>query len=136
MALNAKLKDLEAHQQRLEQDLEATPREVAPLIHPNLAELYRRKVADLAEAVHAPASRDEAFELIRSLIDRIVLTPDNDELKIDLQGDLAGILRLCEEGKGNKKPATSVEARAEQIKMVAGAGFVRDPTMLKLRKAV
>ncbi len=129
-ALNARIKALETRQQDLSEAIEVMPQPPQPLLHPNLAELYRRKVADPAVAVDALASRDEAFELVRSLIDRVVLTPDNDELKIDLQGDLAGILAHCEEGNGNKKPAASVEARAEQIKMVAGVGF--EPTTFRL----
>ena len=118
LALNARLKFLEERQQQVSQDLDAGTEKSEPLIHPNLAELYRRKVADLADAIHAPENRDEAFEVIRSLIDRVVLTPTEDALRIDLEGDLAGILSLCD---SSKKPAASVEARAEQIKVVAGA---------------
>jgi hypothetical protein len=40
-------------------------------IHPNLAEVYRQRVAALQDALHAPSSRDEAFDLIRSLIEQI-----------------------------------------------------------------
>jgi site-specific DNA recombinase len=119
-ALNARIKTLEARQQEVSDAIEAAPATSKPLLHPNLAELYRRKVADLATAINAPECRDEAFELIRSLIDRVVLTPDDGQLRVDLQGDLAGILALCEEGARGRKPAASVEARAEQIKVVAG----------------
>ena len=99
LALNARLKALEERQHRLEFDLEAMAMEVEPLLHPNLAELYRQKVANLADAIHAPESRDEAFEVIRSLLDRVVLTPGEDALRIDLEGDLAGILSLCDSSK-------------------------------------
>ena len=43
-------------------------------------------------------------------------------MRIELKGELAGILNLCD---SKKKPAASYEERAEQIKMVAGAGNQR-----------
>jgi site-specific DNA recombinase len=61
--------------------------------------VYRQKVAALHEALAVEGSRDQAFELIRSLVDKVVLTPVNGKLRIDLHGDLAGILRLCQDGK-------------------------------------
>ena len=61
----------------------------------------------------------EAFEIIRSLVDKVILTPVDEELCIDLHGQLAGILQLCDLGK--ERPAASYEERALQIKMVAGA---------------
>ncbi len=90
---------------------------VAPNIHPNLAEVYRRKVAELHEALDDQEIGVEAFELIRSLIDTITLTPQNDHLRPDLRGDPAGILNLCSE---SKKPASNVGDGLKQIKMVAG----------------
>jgi hypothetical protein len=35
---------------------------------------------------------------IRSLIDEIGLVPDDGELRIEIKGELAGILELCQEG--------------------------------------
>ena len=72
-------------------------------------------------------------QLIHGLIDEVRLVPENGGLRIVLSGELAGILSLCD---SKKKPASSYEERAEQIQMVAGAGFIQGPTMLKLRKAV
>lgn len=45
------------------------------LLHPGMAELYRQKVTDLAQALEDPDRRTEAAEAIRGLIDAIVLTP-------------------------------------------------------------
>lgn len=98
-----------------------------PLLHPNLAKLYRDKIESLANALEAPDTQAEAFEIIRSLVDKVVFTPVDGELQIDLHGDLAGILQLCDAGK--KKPATSYEERAQQIKMVAGARNHRELTL-------
>jgi site-specific DNA recombinase len=74
-------------------------------------------VAALYETLADDATRDEAFELIRSLIERVVLMPVGGELRIDLYGELAGILGLCEQ---RKTPGRS-RASAEQVKVVAGA---------------
>ncbi|MBT6986788.1 MAG: hypothetical protein HN956_20710, partial [Rhodospirillaceae bacterium] len=58
----------------LKLDLQTAP-EPAPIFHPNLAELYRRKVEKLHEALNAPDSRTEAAEILRGIIDRIELRP-------------------------------------------------------------
>ena len=91
-----------------------------PLINPNLAKIYRRKVVDLHLALESEELRPEAFEIIRSLIDEIVLTPEDGELRIDLKGNLAAIPTLSE---GSKKPATELRGGLAQLKVVAGAGF-------------
>jgi len=63
-----------------------------PLIHSNLAEVYRRKVSHLHVALAAEDSRAEAAELIRPLVDEVTLMPENGGLRIDLKGELAAIL--------------------------------------------
>jgi hypothetical protein len=50
----------------LQQEVAATE-SPALLIHPNLSEIYRQRVERLHEALNDPTTRDEAFELIRSL---------------------------------------------------------------------
>ncbi len=75
-------------------------------------------VANLNESLQQEETKAEAAEIIRSLVDEIVLVPENGELRIDLKGELAGILSLA---TGNKKPATHVYDGLEQIKVVAGA---------------
>ena len=108
---------LEERKQHLTAKLESAPKE-KPLIHPNLAKLYRRKVADLTEALGSEETRAEAFELIRSLIDGIVLIPEDGALKVELRGDLAGILTLCSQ---SKNPSGLSPEGLEQVKLVAGA---------------
>jgi DNA invertase Pin-like site-specific DNA recombinase len=122
LPLNAKIKDLEAQKAPIQDQL-ASGTVDAPLIHPNLAKLYREKIETLADALEAQDTQAEAFEIIRSLVDKVVLTPVDDELCIDLHGQLAGILQLCDLGK--ERPAASYEERALQIKMVAGARYQR-----------
>jgi site-specific DNA recombinase len=92
-----------------------------------LAEVYRRKITGLHEALEDEVTRDEAMELIRSLIEAIVLVPDQGSLKVEVLGELAAILAY---GEGRKKPGRTDRDIAEQIKMVAGVGF--EPTTFRL----
>ena len=70
-------------------------------------------------------------------VQRIVLTPENGELKIELIGDLAGILTIAvKEGaplrtqKSRPERAAVLSNLASQVEMVAGAGF--EPTTFRL----
>jgi site-specific DNA recombinase len=81
----------------------------------------------LHEALEDEATRDEAMELIRSLIEAIVLIPEQGSLKVEVRGKLAAILAY---GEGRERPGRTDRALAEQIKMVAGVGF--EPTTFRL----
>lgn len=84
---------------------------------PSKAEIYRGKVADLHAALNeGEATRAEATNILRSLIDAIVLTPQDGELKIELRGDLAGVLSVA----ANKKSPSSTDGLVSQVEMVAG----------------
>jgi site-specific DNA recombinase len=62
-------------------------------------------------------TRDEAFELIRLLIAEIRLVPEDDQLLVELRGELAGILALADSKKPGGLSATGL---SQQIKLVAG----------------
>jgi site-specific DNA recombinase len=117
-ALKTELIALEARQAVLNESLSTAATDPEPLIHPSVAELYRRQVASLHEALGDPETHDQAFELIRSLIEQIRLVPDGSALRIELRGELAGILALASESKQARGRETA--SLAEQIKMVAG----------------
>ena len=68
-----RLRELEARQDELNERIAAVPADL-PDIHPSIADVYRRKVARLAEALDHPEDRDAAASAIRGLIERIVLT--------------------------------------------------------------
>lgn len=68
------------------------------LLHPGLADVYRRKVENLTEALNSDGLRDEAAETLRSMIQTVRLLPQDGALAIELVGELAGILAL-----GNEK---------------------------------
>ena len=79
--------------------------------------LYRQKVTTLAQSLEHPETRTEATEALRGLVDAIVITPTNGELKIELKGNLAAMLGATVQSK--RAPET--EALSLQVSMVAGA---------------
>ena len=125
-SLKEELLGLEQRQDELEREIGRAP-EPQPLFHPNLAELYRQKVAALEQALQDPQDGAEAMEMIRSLIERLVLTPEDGMLRIDLTGELAAILSIAQK---DQRPRPEDEARASQVKLVAGAGF--EPATFRL----
>jgi site-specific DNA recombinase len=127
----SKVKDrmiaLEARQKELEEKL-ANSKEEPVLIHPNMGKVYRKQVSDLAKALNDEKGRTEAAELLRGLIDRVIVTPDPDTGKpvVDLEGDLAGILTL---GQTSKNAVSVSEDDVSQLKLVAGARNNQEPTL-------
>jgi site-specific DNA recombinase len=90
-----------------------------PLLHPEMAGLYRQKVTAFVQALEHPETRTEASEALRVLIDAIVLTPDQGGLQIELKGNLAAMLSAATNAK--RSPETG--DLSLQVVMVAGAGF-------------
>ncbi|MGK6317947.1 hypothetical protein [Sphingomonas sp. DT-204] len=68
-------------------------------MHSGIAEIYRREMERLTEALEDPETRLDASEAIRSLIDRIVLHPGNKrgEIHATLHGALMGILDFVQD---------------------------------------
>ena len=95
-----------------------------PLLHPEMAELYRTKVSTLARALERSETRLEATEALRGLVDAIILTPTDGELRIELKGNLAAMLSAATNAK--RSPETGVLSL--QVEMVAGA---RNPMNLE-----
>lgn len=85
---------LQARKEVLQATL-ADKQEAPVYVHPNMAMRYHQEVQRLIASLNHPEHRDESAQLIRKLIERIVLTPNEDRsaLMIDLHGELAGILR-------------------------------------------
>jgi site-specific DNA recombinase len=101
--------NLEAEQDRLRQRL-AEAGAPPPVVHPNIAELLRRKVERLAEALDHPEDRREAADALRTVIAGITLRPgpERGELHATLHGDLGTILGWL----GHKACKPSSETRA------------------------
>jgi len=96
--LQAKLDEFEQRKAMLEAKL-AAALPPAPRLHPNLAEVYRRKVADLQTALADPATQTEALEILRGLIERVVLYPVQKGFEIELIGEIAAMVDLGAQGK-------------------------------------
>ena len=124
--INAKMVLLEQRKKELALFL-VEAEEPPPLLHPSMALQYRKRVQQLYEALQdeEEEKRIEAADILRSLVDKIVLTPVEGKVEIDVQGDLAGILTISAQ---TKNPAGG--AGQSQVKMVAGAGF--EPAAFRL----
>ncbi len=114
----AEIETLERRRAVLQKHLGAKPTEPVRL-HPNLGEIYHRKVEALREALDRDDTRSEAATILRGLIDEIRLTPDDGQLGIYLVGNLAKILDLC----AKKNPGST--GTGLQITLVAEVEFGR-----------
>ncbi|WP_374139576.1 zinc ribbon domain-containing protein, partial [Sphingomonas sp.] len=85
-AINAKLLTLESRKREMQRFL-AEAQEPPPMLHPSMALQYRRRVQQLYDALHGDDEerRIEAAEVLRTLVDTIILTPLNGKLEIDVQ---------------------------------------------------
>ena len=92
-------------------------------MHPNLGEVYRKRVADLQAALADPRLQTEAFELIRSLVERVEVTTGT-ETVIELVGDIAAMVDLAHGPERRKAAPVGAALSATDIrsvKVVAGA---------------
>jgi site-specific DNA recombinase len=73
---------------------------------------------------HDPATKDEAFSIIRTLIEEVRLVPQNGELRVEIRGALAGILALS--SPNNKTARVGTDGFVSVLlPVVAGARFER-----------
>ena len=123
-ALLQRLGELE----REKADLEANRTETEPdpiRLHPNVDRYYVHKVAELRAALNQDASRYEAAEILRTLVDEIRLHPIDGELQIELIGDLATLLGFAKEYDPDKK-SPGPPWRSGSYEMV-GCGSTQPP---------
>ncbi|MBS0967162.1 recombinase family protein [Acetobacter okinawensis] len=131
----AKLKDkigrLEARKEELMALLADAP-QPPPLLHPNMATIYRERITALYENLQNEETNTEAVERLRALVSCIKLIPQDGELAIFLEGDLAAILNFSSNRKSAAvHPDHSVlESFIGQDSLVAGAGF--EPAAFRL----
>jgi site-specific DNA recombinase len=125
-ALLTHLDDLEKRQEALEAELV----DVAPSLielHPNLGDIYRKKVRDL-KAYLAAADDDhraDAYRAIRELIEKVVIIPKGGAYQgynIEIHGQLAALLEVSQCG--------TMRERKSMGALVAGVGF--EPTTFRL----
>jgi site-specific DNA recombinase len=114
--LKDRMADLQNRKDALLKQLEVAD-EPPPLLHPSMADLYRSKVEKLAETLQREDTRLEASEMLRGLIDSIVLTPEKGQLRIELRGNLAAMLAAAQKTK--RSPETG--DLLVPVQLVAGA---------------
>ncbi|WP_373444401.1 recombinase family protein [Ruegeria atlantica] len=124
------LRDLNARKTKLQADLKRIDAFAPVDIHPNVAELYRRKVAELQGLLSDDAARNEAMEAIRGLIERIEVSPGETRghPNVILTGALASVLDFACAPKTTA--ATGDSDDGGRVLMVAGVGF--EPTTFRL----
>ena len=115
----AELNGLGDRKLTIEAELRRVPDDDPAILHPNAAESYRRKVADIHAALRRGdgASR-EAIALIRELVQVIVVRPETTPIGLEVVGDLAALLHREQAGNSDTAP------------VVAGVGF--EPTTFRL----
>ncbi len=119
--LQRRLVGLEARKVELE-GLLKDPAPAPTRLHPNLAELYRRKVSALEAALADPEIRDEALAILRPLIEKVVLHPIEGGFEIELVGEIVAMVALGQNADPPKaKRAALDEAARCSVKVVAGA---------------
>ena len=141
VSVRGKLQDLETSKARLEGEL--TNLSLAQIssdvvIHPNVPDLYRRRVTALADLLEDEQSRPEAMEAIRSLIERIEVGPPEDQrgpCTVTLVGALASVLAFVashdqkQDGRPLRNGRFDVRTIGTSL-LVAGTGF--EPVTFRL----
>ena len=126
--LQERLDQLQARKAALTQELSAPP-DPPVRLHPKLAHVYREKVERLGEALSEPGIRDEAIDILRGLVERVVVRPVNDGFEIELIGEIAQMVELGLGTPKNEKAALG-EGAARSVKVVAGTCNHRESSML------
>lgn len=111
---------LQADKERINLQLEQFDNEDDKLTFlPNLGEAYEKYVDDLRATLNRDQSKTQATELLRSLIERIILVPEieNEGLYIEIEGKLASILHFIQ---GNKTALETSLKSWSSLAAVAG----------------
>jgi site-specific DNA recombinase len=95
-------------------------------LNPNLSELYRRKVTELAITLADPAIAQPAREVVRGLIERVSVRWEEGQVVVALDGALTAMIGLATNAKG---PAVAGPF-GSSVKVVAGTGF--EPVTFRL----
>jgi DNA invertase Pin-like site-specific DNA recombinase len=109
--LTDRLRELEAKQEALRERLAHAPEQL-PDIPANVAEIYRRELDCLSDALNRSDARHEAAEAIRSLIERVTLTPGpkRGQVYATLQSELGTIVYWSTRGHKNAGAVSVVAA--------------------------
>ena len=96
-------------------------------LHPNLSDLYRAKVSDLANALTDPEIRTPALEIIRSLIDRVTVRVSEDyQVCLELDGAVCAMIEAAQ-------PRGLDGIDSSSVKVVAGARNTRFLRLVEIK---
>ncbi len=110
-SLAMRINELEAERRAIEIRLPSTDPQEVLAIHPKTAERYGRRVTEIHTALSkGDEATREAVELVRELIDRIVVMPtdDGEPMMLELVGNVATLL---EEQPSNTGAIVAVAGR-------------------------
>jgi len=124
-SMKAEMDTLEARKTELNTLLADAP-EDTPDILPSASAIYAKKVSALTKALNRKEERQEAAETLRSLIEKISLTPgpERGEIYATLHGELGTILNWTERqaiGNAVKTTKPAADATGLSLSVVAGA---------------
>ena len=127
-SIRTTLEELESQKRALNRELSLQTEEDKIVLHPNIGELYARKIGDLKSLLQNDTTKHQATEIIRSLIERIVVSPTGQRGKSDvvLHGVLATILAYASDTAQSGMMSSGVG----RVLLVAGVGF--EPTTFRL----
>jgi hypothetical protein len=91
-------------------------------LHPNLAELYCQKVAQLRESLADSAIRDEALGILPGLITGLRVRLGAEGWQVEVQGEATALVALGLNAN-IARGKTLDPAAVSSAKVVAGAGF-------------
>ncbi len=113
------LRTLEARKRDLQRSLQVSFEDSYVEVHPNIGELYAKKVGELRVLLTDDATRPQAMDIIRSMIERVEVSEGVERSKpnVVLVGDLAAILAYTQ---NNTAASIGDDGR---VLMVAGRGF-------------
>jgi site-specific DNA recombinase len=115
MKARMRMTELERQKAEIAARLAQAPRP-APIIHPNMAQAYLRKVERLVGTLDHPEVRHEAASALRSIISRIVLTPGEKrgQLHASLHGEFPAIMKFANDNV-HFSPAPLVMLRCSRV---------------------
>ncbi|MGO4917103.1 recombinase family protein [Pseudogemmobacter sp. W21_MBD1_M6] len=113
--LKTRLEDMEAQLAEVDAKL-AAPAPSPVRLHPQLSEIYRRKVEELSRTLADPEIRTAALETIRGLIQSVTIHETERGVQIDLDGAITALVGLAQ-------PGAEALINSGSVKVVAGVRF-------------
>ena len=127
-SIRSTLEQLEVQKRALTRELSLQTEEDKIVLHPNIGELYARKIGDLKSLLQNDTTKHQASEIIQSMIEKIVVSPTAQRGISDvvLHGALASLLAYA----SDSAQSGAVSSNVGRVLLVAGVGF--EPTTFRL----